>query len=583
MANSQIESLGESLSQLREQVREKDERLATLAKDAEQNTGELSKQAEQVKSRDQDIEFLHNHVAEKQTEINTLNEKLAGAENLGIQHDELTCRLGELQSQYDAQSVEMTQLTDRLALLGEAQAAQKELEGQVAEKAQSLEAAETKIAEMLDHATEQEKALTIERDENKRLEECVASADSVTGKRETERRQLSEQFTELKARNQHLEAQLAERSNLVVGLEQEKTEINSKTSSLEDENSRLSRSLEKSQRHAGEHAEHITQLDSRLERQKDLMENLEKEFAQVQEEYAQAIKAHGKEQQQKDAAIAALDEELTAIRQEFESGSSNVSNYEERVSTLKSDLEKARSEVAEKVAEAESVGRENAQNKSQDDAARSALTEKIESLEKQLRKQTKATAKAEKADSSARADLKILKTEYARDSSAEDYKLLQKEAKKLESMVQERTEQLNEIKWQQEMAAQPQGESDEKLLVVLNQQLAAARTDNDRLLERIRDLDSRTGAGAGSVGDSSVGSPDSSPVAQSAEDDLSLIHGVGPKLVAQLKELGIDRFDQIACLNEADLDDEAHVLHPFKKRLERDDWISQAAILANAT
>ncbi len=166
--------------------------------------------------------------------------------------------------------------------------------------------------------------------------------------------------------------------------------------------------------------------------------------------------------------------------------------------------------------------------------------------------------------------------------------LLQKEAQKLESMVQERTEQLNEIKWQQEMAAQPQGESGDKLLVVLNQQLAAARTDYARLLERIRELDSR--ADGGSVGDSSAGSTDSSPVAadpsvadESAGDDLSQIRGVGPKLIAQLKELGIDRFDQIACLNEADLDDEAHVLHPFKKRLERDDWISQAALLANAT
>ena len=70
---------------------------------------------------------------------------------------------------------------------------------------------------------------------------------------------------------------------------------------------------------------------------------------------------------------------------------------------------------------------------------------------------------------------------------------------------------------------------------------------------------------------------------ESAADDLSQIHGVGPKLVAQLKELGIDRYDQIACLSKADLDDTAHVLHPFKKRIERDDWISQAAILANAT
>ena len=158
--------------------------------------------------------------------------------------------------------------------------------------------------------------------------------------------------------------------------------------------------------------------------------------------------------------------------------------------------------------------------------------------------------------------------------------------------MQERTEQLNEVKWQQEMLAQPQGESGDKMLVVLNQQLAAARSDNERLLERVRELEGHSGDG--SKGDTTTGSTaalsavdnaatEPALVAESAADDLSQIHGVVGKLVVQLKELGIDRFDQIACLNEADLDDTAHVLHPFKKRIERDDWISQAAVLANAT
>ena len=63
-------------------------------------------------------------------------------------------------------------------------------------------------------------------------------------------------------------------------------------------------------------------------------------------------------------------------------------------------------------------------------------------------------------------------------------------------------------------------------------------------------------------------------------DDLSQIRGVGPKLVAQLAELGITRFDQIAMLSEADLDDEAHVLHTLKGRILKDGWIEQAARLA---
>jgi predicted flap endonuclease-1-like 5' DNA nuclease len=100
--------------------------------------------------------------------------------------------------------------------------------------------------------------------------------------------------------------------------------------------------------------------------------------------------------------------------------------------------------------------------------------------------------------------------------------------------------------------------TESKMLVVLNQQLGVAREDNARLLERVRDLESSAGE-------------------LDARDDLSKIRGIGPKLVRQLNRLGISRFDQIATLSEADLDDEKHPLHAMKGRILKDGWIEQAA------
>ncbi len=62
-------------------------------------------------------------------------------------------------------------------------------------------------------------------------------------------------------------------------------------------------------------------------------------------------------------------------------------------------------------------------------------------------------------------------------------------------------------------------------------------------------------------------------------DDLKLISGVGPKLEKTLNGLGFYHFDQIAKWKKADVaivDDELS----FKGRIERDDWIKQAKVLA---
>ena len=62
-------------------------------------------------------------------------------------------------------------------------------------------------------------------------------------------------------------------------------------------------------------------------------------------------------------------------------------------------------------------------------------------------------------------------------------------------------------------------------------------------------------------------------------DDLKLISGVGPKLEQTLNDLGVFHYDQVAKWKKKDIawvDDNLR----FKGRIERDDWMSQAKILA---
>ncbi|MEM6939834.1 MAG: hypothetical protein AAF943_15060 [Pseudomonadota bacterium] len=62
-------------------------------------------------------------------------------------------------------------------------------------------------------------------------------------------------------------------------------------------------------------------------------------------------------------------------------------------------------------------------------------------------------------------------------------------------------------------------------------------------------------------------------------DDLKLISGVGPKLEQTLNELGIYRFAQVAKWGPSEIAWVDNRLR-FKGRIERDDWMSQAKILA---
>ena len=72
------------------------------------------------------------------------------------------------------------------------------------------------------------------------------------------------------------------------------------------------------------------------------------------------------------------------------------------------------------------------------------------------------------------------------------------------------------------------------------------------------------------------------PGATSGEgDDLTRIKGVGPKVAAILRGLGVTSFAQIAAWDEAEIDRIDARLGGFSGRIRRDDWRAQARLLAS--
>ncbi len=70
------------------------------------------------------------------------------------------------------------------------------------------------------------------------------------------------------------------------------------------------------------------------------------------------------------------------------------------------------------------------------------------------------------------------------------------------------------------------------------------------------------------------------PGASGPPDDLVKLKGIGPKLAALLNQHGIVRFDQIAKLTPAQVNDLDEALGAFRGRLTRDHVVDQADYLA---
>lgn len=576
LANHQIEALGESLVQLRDQVREKDgrlhnaacelqslqERLAAhddqmLCRDADMETvlrrleikteelnnlkarqtdheelvaereslqQQIGKLRQQDQTREQDLETLHRRIESMQEQADNLKSKINESDEQLVGLDALRESEARLQTELAQRVEEIDRLTERMVALDQLRSEHESGQALLAGKDAELAKLAQSVAKLQGEARGLEARVAEEHGEVDRLEQCIANADQITNDREDERRQLSGQLCEIQERYEHLTAQLNERSNLVMDLEQEKTSAENAAREVSKQNEQLSGALAKAERHASEHAEHIIQLDSRLEIQKEYMLKLDQELAQTHEEHAAVHKDRNKALAEKDKQISGLKKELEVNRRIVE------------------DVEPA------------------------DDAAHEELVAKMQKLEAKLERRTLATEKAEEAIQEL--EKKLTETKAAArsesgDRNSQEAKVIQKEVHKLEQMVRNRTEQLNKMQWQQNMAERTDVanmDSDNKMLIVLNQQLTDARESNKRLVAQVQALEAQLASGA----------------CATTADDLTAIKGIGPKVAGQLVELGISSYLQIAELEEEDLADEAHLLNGFRGRIRNDDWISQA-------
>lgn len=164
--------------------------------------------------------------------------------------------------------------------------------------------------------TEAGAALEVALREIERLEDCVEAAARANAQREQERRVLSERLDGLETRNALLQKQLDDRSALVVNLEQDHTGRRQRMRELEERLADTEEALLRAERHAGEHAEHITQLDGKLERQKEYLLQLEAELAEGHELHGLVVKERNAELAVKDTELASLREQV----RELESG-----------------------------------------------------------------------------------------------------------------------------------------------------------------------------------------------------------------------------------------------------------------------
>ncbi len=71
----------------------------------------------------------------------------------------------------------------------------------------------------------------------------------------------------------------------------------------------------------------------------------------------------------------------------------------------------------------------------------------------------------------------------------------------------------------------------------------------------------------------------SAPRAPRSKDELQRINGIGPKIDGQLKAMKITTYAQIAAFKKADIEQVNEKLK-FKGRIEREQWVAQAKLLA---
>ncbi len=303
LANRQIGSLTESLSELRASVKQH----RALQAEADDARARLREEVEALRPRLTEAEeTIRRQAAELKA---SAADASAGRERAG----ELEARLEQAEEGAIRAEQDLLAVTEELHQVSSAAlaAARSAAAGgdRVAELERAKRAVEVRLAQAEAEGRTWADSCEQQAAEVARLTEMVERAQRITDERERERRELSTRLQQLEERNERLDRKLADRSDLVVVLEQDQARQATLRESLERERDELQEALVRAERNVKENADYVAQLDDKLERQKELMLNLEKELAETKNEQAR----HEKSGKAEKAARAGADAEVKRL------------------------------------------------------------------------------------------------------------------------------------------------------------------------------------------------------------------------------------------------------------------------------
>lgn len=269
-------------------------------------------EAERDEARRDLAEAVEQHLERKRA----LQQAESEAESLRARNEQLFETTEMANRQIEALSDSIAELREAREQ-AEAQAAAAAAE--LAEAHQARAAAESAAAQARSDAADELAGLRAadaeQRQELDRLRDVVSAAQRTVSERDQERRAMSEQMQALEARARHLEQQLAERSELVVTLERDQTQDRETIERLREAHEELEAARLRAERHARENADHIAQLDAKLERQQQLMVDLEAELADANRALADAQRPAPPQPAGDDAEVARLQAQVRKLEQ----------------------------------------------------------------------------------------------------------------------------------------------------------------------------------------------------------------------------------------------------------------------------
>ncbi len=531
MAKLQIDALGEELASL-----------VSRAENAEASSrgfAEKYAQAESAleKTLSKFAQTLENEQETKLTEMGSLHAQ-------ALQKKEV---------QLSFVKTQITELKTKLAEVeGRAQQACDEHEATRAGLERSLQktkderASVTAVVARLDGCL----AAAIKGQKHAQHERVIQTQSIAALEEEVARLQLSREKKALQAELRRLQSTLHERTQLVQNLEEERHERLPNRAHLQGTIVRLEQDLNAERQASGTLKAHAVTVEARVNDQRQHMEKIGRELSEEQTKRVEQQRLYELEKRLRENLenrISSGDakwlvEEKAKLTEEHQRKlDAEIATLHEQLSVLNATHETQRAELRERF--------------------KKESTENARAAAKEIELSQRRVAELEAEVISAEAEFIAYKAESV---DALEVQVLSDQMCELENKFRQRNIELDELRWQTKQKKQQKQQTDEKMVLVLGQQLQHARAENQRLQDKAR---SSTANAKGFK-----------------DDNITQLKGVGTKLAEQLCALRIQGVSQIAAIDAFDLDDQDHPLHGYRSRLLRGDWIAQArGIVANQT